>query len=90
MKKISRRDFLYCGAGLLACTTPAYALWPFSDKTESPSIRASIPASMGASPRFHELINLCTSMKSLVDHCREVDLIREYRCCPHLLCGNRD
>lgn len=42
MKKISRRDFLYCSAGLLACTTPAYALWPFSDKTESPSVRASI------------------------------------------------
>jgi pyruvate formate lyase activating enzyme len=32
MKKINRRHFLYCSAGLLCYTVPAYAFRPFSEK----------------------------------------------------------
>jgi len=40
MKKISRRHFLYCGAGLLCSAVSANAFWPFSEKT----VMASGPA----------------------------------------------
>ena len=33
MKTFSRRQFLYCGAGLLCSTVSARAFWPFSEKT---------------------------------------------------------
>jgi len=33
MKRISRRHFLYCSAGLLCTAMPARAFWPFSTKT---------------------------------------------------------
>jgi pyruvate formate lyase activating enzyme len=33
MKTFSRRQFLYCGAGLLCSAVSAQAFWPFSEKT---------------------------------------------------------
>jgi len=33
MKKVSRRQFIYCGAGLLCSAVSANAFWPFSNKT---------------------------------------------------------
>jgi pyruvate formate lyase activating enzyme len=33
MKKVSRRQFIYCGAGLLCSAVKANAFWPFSNKT---------------------------------------------------------
>ncbi len=42
MKKISRRHFLYCGAGLLCTAMPARAFWPFSTTTSEASGPADI------------------------------------------------
>lgn len=42
MKKISRRRFLYCGAGLLCSAMSAGTFWPFSEKTAMASGPADI------------------------------------------------
>ncbi len=42
MKKISRRHFLYCSAGLLCTAMPARAFWPFSTPTSEASGPADI------------------------------------------------
>ena len=42
MKKISRRHFLYCSAGLLCTAMPARAFWPFSTPTSEASGSADI------------------------------------------------
>ena len=42
MKKISRRHFLYCSAGLLCTAMPARAFWPFSTTTSEASGPADI------------------------------------------------
>ena len=42
MKKISRRHFLYCSAGLLCTAIPARAFWPFSTTTSEASGPADI------------------------------------------------
>jgi len=34
MKRISRRQFIYCSAGLLCSAVSASAFWPFSEKTD--------------------------------------------------------
>ena len=42
MKKISRRQFLSCSAALLSAALPAYAYWPFNEKTGPQSSLADI------------------------------------------------
>ena len=42
MKKISRRHFLYCSAGLLCTAMPARVFWPFSTTTSEASGPADI------------------------------------------------
>jgi pyruvate formate lyase activating enzyme len=42
MKKLSRRQFIYCGAGLLCGAMPTGAFWPLSEKTAMASGSADI------------------------------------------------